>query len=487
MALETSPDEPIPVEKASRMVQAWIERLGAIWVEGQIAQLRKRRSTAWITLRDADQEVSIPVFANISQLTADSGEIAEGDRVVVLAKPGYFRKQGQLQWRASEFRAVGIGDLLARIEELKKLLAAEGLFAPERKQALPFLPHRIGLISGRGSAARRDVEQNAWRRWPQAQFEVREVAVQGPKSAIEVTQAVTELASIAEVDVIVIARGGGSMEDLLPFSNETLLRAVSQCPTPVISAIGHEEDTPLLDFVADLRASTPTDAAKRVVPDMAAEGQALAKLRERLDRTLRRRLDQERQALAQLASRPVMAEPAAVVHKQREHVRGQHDRARRAFTHALHRERADMMALERRRRAASPGHTLTSQSELLATLIGRCRQSLRTELQLESERIAASLARVQSMSPQSTLDRGYAVVRLADGTILRDADQAPVSAALDTRLARGSVQSVVIGHESAYQEEDPQTLFSDLLTPDSAGGAGPDKTGHDPPDRPQDR
>lgn len=456
MALQTSPDEPVPVQEASRLVGAWIERLGEIWVEGQIAQMRKRRTVAWITLRDADAEVSIPVMANLSQLNAQSGTIAEGDRVVVRAKPSYFRKQGQLQWRAAEFRTVGIGDLLARIEELKRLLAAEGLFAAERKRPLPFLPRSVGLISGRGSAARKDVEENARRRWPNVQFHVREVPVQGPKSAIEVTAAIADLASVPDVEVIVIARGGGSMEDLLPFSNETLIRAVSQCATPVVSAIGHEEDTPLLDLVADLRASTPTDAAKRIVPDVQVEMRDLTKLTNRLERSLTQQLAHERSRLEHLTSRPVMTQPSAVIDQQRDRIEDHRSRGRRAFANALRQHRIELAATNQHRNHVSPALTITRERQQVAALADQVTQRLTGLIDRHRERLNASTARLRTMSPQSTLDRGYALVRLADGTLLRDARQAEVGQALDTRIASGSVQSVVIGIDTGTTEHEPE-------------------------------
>lgn len=447
VAIETSAEDPVPVSKASQMVGDYIRRLGEIWVEGQIAQLRKRRSMAWITLRDADAEVSIPVFTNLSRLHSGSGEIAEGARVVVLVKPDYFRKQGQLQWRASEFRAVGIGALLARVEELKRSLANEGLFAAERKRPLPFLPRRIGLICGRGSAARHDVEQNSKRRWPGVRFEVREVAVQGVKSIMEVTAALADLEGHPEVEVIVIARGGGSTEDLLPFSGETLVRAVSECRTPVVSAIGHEEDSPILDLVADVRASTPTDAAKRIVPDVAVEATDLARITRRLRHSTAQRITNERQRLDHLLTRPVMTRPSAVITYQRERLSDQRNRARHAFSRLVRHESSRQEAVARHRQQLNPATIVVAERTRVAELAGRSSNAITNLLSAHRERLDVTQARIRALSPQATLDRGYAVVRLSGGQLLRSSDAVEIGDTVNARLANGSVQSVVTGRE----------------------------------------
>ena len=247
----------------------------------------------FLTLRDPVAAVSVRVICPRAVLDAADPPPAEGARVVVWAKPDFNTTRGSFSLSAIEIRAVGIGELLARLERLRRALAAEGLFAAERKRPLPFLPGKIGLICGRDSAAERDVLRNAARRWPAVQFRVEQVAVQGPYAVAEVIDALQRLDADPAVDVIIIARGGGSIEDLLPFSDETLVRAVAACQTPVVSAIGHEQDTPLLDLVADVRASTPTDAARRVVPDVAEQLALIAQLRGRARRCLTGRLDRE--------------------------------------------------------------------------------------------------------------------------------------------------------------------------------------------------
>ncbi|MDA9913050.1 exodeoxyribonuclease VII large subunit [Candidatus Nanopelagicales bacterium] len=454
MVAQSSPENPMPVRTASRLLGDWIRRTGAIWVEGQISQLRRRGSTSWITLRDTDADMSIPMMTATAKLMGEHGAVNEGDRVILQAKPDYFAKQGSLNWRVSEIRPVGIGALLAQIEQLKRTLAAEGLFDVDRKRKLPFLPKRVGLICGRAAAARQDVEVNARMRWPDVQFEVRETAVQGNKAPLAVSAALTELVAHPDVDVIVITRGGGNAEDLLAFSNETLLRAVAACPTPVVSAIGHEEDHPLLDDVADLRASTPTDAAKRIVPDVGEELRGLSLLQSRSLRVLEQRLQTEQHRLHTLTNRPVMAQPAAIVTVQRERIREATHRTQRAFANRIAQEQVGLENLLRRREQQHPRLRLPSERELLARLTTRAREKATARLDREREKLAAAEAQLRGLSPQSVLDRGYAVIRTADGQLLKDAAGIEIGATLDARLARGSVQSVVIG--SAPDQPTPQ-------------------------------
>ena len=299
VAMDNSPDAPIPVRTVSGKIAEWVNRLGAVWLEGQITQISRRPGmrTAWVTLRDVEVDMSLTVVTDVSILDRVKPGVTDGQRVVVHARPEFYTGRGQLQMRAREFRLVGRGALLEELERLRALFAAEGLFAPERKRALPFLPRRIGLICGRASAAMQDVLVNTRGRWPSMDFEVREVAVQGTSAVAEVVAALEDLNTIDDVDVIVLARGGGSVEDLLPFSNERLVRAVVASRAPVVSAIGHEQDAPLVDFVADLRASTPTDAAKRIVPDLDEQWDIVTSLRNRGRTASMRRIDTEYQRL----------------------------------------------------------------------------------------------------------------------------------------------------------------------------------------------
>ena len=295
MTLETGPDAPVPVRTVSRMLGDWIGKLGAIWVEGEVAEYkeRPRARMQFLVLRDVEANVSLTVVADSELVGRMDPPLEAGQRLVVWARPEFWSGRGSLQLRARSIRAVGLGELLARLAQLQATLAAEGLFAPERKQSLPFLPRRIGLICGRNSDAKHDVVVNARDRWPAAQFEIREVAVQGTSAVSEVIDALMDLDGVDDVDVIVITRGGGSVEDLLPFSNEALVRAVSTTKTPVVSAIGHEQDTPLLDLVADYRASTPTDAGKRIVPSFADEDALVRQLLQRGRAGIERRVDVE--------------------------------------------------------------------------------------------------------------------------------------------------------------------------------------------------
>jgi exodeoxyribonuclease VII large subunit len=352
----------------------------------------------FLTLRDPSADLSLTVTTNRDVLDLGVPNLAEGARVVLHARPEFYPARGTLSLRADEIRQVGLGELLARIERLKKALAAEGLFDPRRKRRPPFLPRRIGLVTGRASAAERDVLTNARRRWPAVEFRVIPVAVQGSGAVAQLLDALDVLDRDPEVDVIILARGGGSVEDLLPFSDEALCRAVFACRTPVVSAIGHETDTPLVDFVADLRASTPTDAAKRVVPDLAEERQRLGQARARLDRAVTGLLDRERHRLELLRSRPVLARPELIVEARADDLVALRDRARRCLDHRL-KGGADEL-----------GHTL---------------------------------ARLRGLSPGATLQRGYAIVQGADGAVLRDPAQVSSGDPLRVRLAGGELTATV--------------------------------------------
>jgi exodeoxyribonuclease VII large subunit len=299
---------------------------------------------------------------------------------------------------AKEIRQVGVGELLARLEALKELLAAEGLFSADRKVALPRLPRTVGLICGRNTDAEKDVVENAKRRWPSVHFEIREVAVQGAAAVVEVSAALAELEANPDVDVIIITRGGGSFEDLLPFSDESLVRLAASCTTPIVSAIGHEKDAPLLDLVADYRASTPTDAAKRVVPDIAQEISDIEKIRDRMYRRLVSTIDFELNQIAQLRNRPVMKDPNVMVTARRDEIKSWRDRSIRSFASIL---------------------------------------------EIEKKELKGVKDHLRSLSPQSTMDRGYAVVQLEDGAIVRDATKVKAGVRLRIRVAKGETHATV--------------------------------------------
>jgi exodeoxyribonuclease VII large subunit len=390
--LESSPEQPVPVRVVAQKIAEWINRLGEVWIEGQIAQLTRRpgMATQFLVLRDTDANISLNVTSARVVLGDDIGE---GSRVVLRARPDFYLERGTLSLRATDIRLVGLGELLARLEQLKRLLAAEGLFAADRKRGLPFLPRRIGLITGRASAAERDIVENARRRFAGVAFQIENVATQGPSAVNEVVAALERLDADDEIDLIVIARGGGSVEDLLPFSNESLIRAVSAARTPVVSAIGHESDMPLLDLVADFAASTPTDAARRIVPDVADERARVADLRER---------------------------------------------ARQSIYQRLRGESALMAGLPKRMRDAVRTRIAREENEVDA-LRDRARRRARSAIEAATIDLDHVRARVRALSPQSTLDRGYAVVQRADGRVVRDPDEA--AGRLRVRVARGEFEA----------------------------------------------
>lgn len=401
MPLTSTADEPLPLRSLARAVADWVGRLGRIWVEGQVTQLSRRpgQSTVFLTLRDTAADVSMQVTVQRSILDALGVPLTDGARVVCWVRPEVWMGRGALQLTAYEIRPVGVGALLARLEALKRVLAAEGLFAAERKQPLPFLPRRVGLITGRASAAERDVVENARRRWPAVSFEVRGVAVQGPGAVVGILQALAELDTMPTVDVLVLARGGGSVEDLLPFSDEALCRAVAACRTPVVSAIGHEPDSPLLDLVADARCSTPTDAGKRVVPDVAEERSRMLADRAALRRAIDARLAREQQRLDALTGRPVLAAPEAL----------------------LVRHASDVQALQRR--------------------ASRCLQAAMERAVAQLDGLRSSVA---ALSPAATLERGYAVVRTGQGAIVRHAAAVQDGDQLDVLLGDGNLSAIAV-------------------------------------------
>ena len=413
MALETSPQAPAPVRQIANAIAGWVERLGAVWVEGQVAQLNRRPGvgTVFLTLRDTVADISVTVTCSRTLVDSLDPPLVEGASVVVHAKPSYYANRGTLSLHAREIRMVGLGELLARLERRRRLLAAEGLFATELKRPLPFLPGRVGLVTAPGSAAERDVLENARRRWPAVRFEVAYAAMQGPRAASEVIEALERLERHPDVEVVVVARGGGSVEDLLPFSDEAVVRAVARMRTPVVSAIGHEPVPPLSDLVADVRASTPTDAARLVVPDVAEEARGVAWARDRVRSCVVAMLDREQARLDALRSRPALADPRNLVDARVEEVAVLRARARRTLGHALDRAADDV------------GH---------------------------------QRARARALSPLATLRRGYAVLQDADGHVVTSvaglADHAPVS----VRVADGRVHATTTRTETlADPTEEP--------------------------------
>jgi exodeoxyribonuclease VII large subunit len=386
------------VRVVTEAIKESVDRLGPIWIEGEIAELNERSGMmAFMRLRDTSADMSISVMCHKSVIAAVK-PLPANARVVIYAKPSWYTKSGTLSMAAKEIRQVGVGELLARLEALKSLLANEGLFSIDRKVSLPLLPRKVGLICGRNTDAEKDVVENARRRWPAVEFEIREVTVQGAAAVVEVSAALRELEADPNVDVIIITRGGGSFEDLLPFSDESLIRLAASCETPIVSAIGHEKDSPLLDLVADYRASTPTDAAKRVVPDIAEEIATIEKLRDRATRALTGRIDFESNLITQLRSRPVMKDPGAFITLLYEELKDLRQRSTRSFAATVDAERKELKAIT---------------------------------------------AHLRSLSPQSTLDRGYSVVRNAKGDVIRDPKQLSKGDLLAIKVAKGETSATV--------------------------------------------
>jgi exodeoxyribonuclease VII large subunit len=402
-----SPDNPWPVRAVATRVAKYIDRLGTVWIEGQLTELKLRQSTAWMVLRDPAADMSLSVSCPRDLVINTPVPLAEGTQVIMLGKPQFYTRNGSFSLRISEIRAVGIGELLARIARLRKLLDAEGLFDPRLKRPLPFLPNTIGLITGRASAAERDVLSVAETRWPAVRFAVRNTIVQGPSAVAQIVDALRELDGDPHVDVIILARGGGSVEDLLPFSDETLCREIAKCTTPIISAIGHEPDDPLCDLVADVRAATPTDAAKRVVPDAAAEQALVSDLRRRSARALRNWVHREQHTLSQLRSRPVLAQPLAA---------------------------------------------LTARTEEVHRAVATVRRDVTRFLEAESRGVGHLSARLATLGPAATLARGYAVVQVASGSmaVLRSTADAPAGTRLRIRVADGAITTVSEGSDEAH-------------------------------------
>jgi exodeoxyribonuclease VII large subunit len=403
---DNSAERPYPVRAVAIRIAGWIDRLGAVWVEGQLAQIniRSGAKTVFMVLRDPAADMSLTVTASRDLIENAPVKLSEGVQVVVCGKPNFFTGRGTFTLRLSEIRAVGIGELLARIERLRRLLEAEGLFDPRLKRPIPFLPNTVGLITGRASAAERDVTTVAAARWPGVRFAIRNTTVQGPTAVSQIVTALKDLDADPDVDVIVVARGGGSVEDLLPFSDETLCRAIAACRTPVVSAVGHEPDNPLCDLVADVRAATPTDAAKRIVPDTAAEQGLLDDLRRRSAQALRNWVTREERMLAQLRSRPVLAEPLAA---------------------------------------------LTARADEVHRARSAVRRDITRVIDVETERVGHLSARLTTLGPAATLARGYAVVQAVkpDGrsTVLRSTADAPTGTALRVRVGDGAIAAVSEG------------------------------------------
>lgn len=401
MAMESSPENPLALGRVVQAVKGWVERCGAVWVEAQVIQINRKAgsSTVYMTMRDTIANSSASVTCSVAVLDA-AGPISEGATVTAWIKPTVWSNTAKLSFECHEIRASGEGRLLQQLEQRKRLLQAEGLFDPARKKRLPFLPRSIGLVTAANSAAERDVLTNIRLRWPAADITVRHALMQGPNCAAEVMQALAGLDAEPTVDVIIVARGGGSLEDLLPFSDEGLVRAVAACRTPVVSAIGHEPDVPIIDLAADLRASTPTDAAKRVVPDAQEEAQRVQQALGRIRSAMTSRVANEQRHLDQLVSRPVLRDPA-----------GSFD---------IHYDRIEMLR------------------QRLGSAIDR-------SIQQQATSLTHDLSRVRAMSPKATLERGYAILVDGEGGSIASIADADLDDDLMAYLADGKLTLSVTG------------------------------------------
>lgn len=410
-AAETTVENPWPLHLLSKNMRAYIDRMPELWVEGQVVEYKPRPGTrlAFFVIRDVNADVSIQVNAFPGVVDAAGASFDAGTRVVMKVKPSFWEGRGTLSLRAAQILIQGEGDLLAQLERLRRQLAREGLFSPDHKLPLPFLPRRVGLICGRNAKAKDDVVVNAAARWPAVDFEIREVAVQGVHCVPEVTAALRELNAHPDVDVIVITRGGGSVEDLLPFSDESLVRLAYECTTPIVSAIGHEEDAPLLDLVADYRASTPTDAARKIVPDWQELSQEVTHLVQRLRGTVERLLHREAENLALLASRPVLAQPGAAIDQQ---------------------------------------------IARLDTAVLKMNSSVNQSLAREEANMARLDAALRTLSPQGTLERGYAILRDPSGHVIAEVEELKRGDLLEGILANGSFVSQVVGMNASSKNTD---------------------------------
>jgi len=388
------PESPLAVHSVSTMIGEYIGRLGTIWIEGQLAEVNPRKGLTYLSLRDTDRDVSLSLYIASGVMDSLATTVEQGSRVLVQVKADWWAKRGSLQFKVLQMRAVGIGELMARLEALRNLLAAEGLFNEDRKKPLPFLPRRIGLICGQASDAMHDVIENAKRRWPDVQFEVREVAVQGVNCVRQVSDALTELDAIPDIDVIVIARGGGAFEDLLPFSDESLIRVVAGIETPVVAAIGHEEDRPLIDYVADYRASTPTDAARKIVPDVLQEISDLRNAQTRLQFLISAGITRLEQQLALTRSRPALATPATLISQR-----------------------------------------LTENAGLRSAI----HVKVKNLIELETAHLSGAYATLRALSPQGTLERGFSIVRNANNKIIKSSTEVNVGEELRVKFAEGDL------------------------------------------------
>lgn len=389
-----NPETALGVSRLGQIMADWIARLGPVWVEGQVAEINTRGALTFVDLRDVDGESRVKLYARGNAVSAVEPAIEQGSRVLAQVKADWWKNRGSLQFQILQIRLVGLGELMARLEALRAQLEADGLFEPARKKPIPFLPRRIGLICGKNSDAKHDVVENAKRRWPDAEFDVREVKVQGATAVKEVSQSLTELDAIDDIDVIVIARGGGSFEDLLPFSDESLIRLIARAETPIVVAIGHEEDRPLVDYVADYRASTPTDAARRIVPDVFEEtayiNNALDRGRSLIDSFISEALYQ----IAAVRAKPALANPTVLIDQR-----------------------------------------INENSAIRAMLTAK----VQNVIDVATTDVRGIKSTLRALSPQGTLDRGFAIMRDSGGAVIKSITDVSSGDKLRIKVSDGDI------------------------------------------------
>lgn len=409
LARDTTAENPWPVALLSQKYHDAVVKWPGAWVEGQISEINTRRSgSAYLTVRDNTEDIAISV-SGFGRFAVLAKEFRQGDRVVLHGRPDVWMKQTRLSFLADDIRRVGKGDLMAQIEALRKRLKGEGLFDADQKIPIPEFPHRIGLICAPHARAEGDVITNARLRWPTIDFVVVHAHVQGPNCPPDIIAAIEQLDADPSVDVIIVARGGGSFEDLMGFSDEGVVRAAAQCQTPIVSAIGHEDDWTLIDLAVDMRASTPTDAAKRVVPDVMEQWQLIEEAQRRIRDRIRSRVDNEIRLIEGYANRPSLTQPLTMLEKPQRFV----DEARMRLDIAMRR--------------------LVDNAE--ATI----------------ERLHAS---VTALSPQSVLDRGYAVVQNEHGQVIKETSQVNEGETMHITIRSGMLTAQV-------QEIAPATTLKD--------------------------
>jgi exodeoxyribonuclease VII large subunit len=421
-------EHPWPVALLSAKLKDYVDRLGTVWVEGEITQWGVSGGNVYGKLKDLETDATISFTMWSSVRARLSEQFKQGDHAVLLAKPSWWVRGGTLSMQVYDMKHVGLGDLLERLERLRRQLAAEGLFEPARKKRLPFLPAVVGLVTARDSDAEQDVLRNARLRWPAVEFRTAYASVQGDRTAPEVVAAIRRLDADPAVEVIIVARGGGDFQNLLGFSDERVVRAAAAASTPIVSAIGHEADRPLLDEVADLRASTPTDAAKRVVPDVAEELIRVEQARARLGMRLSALLSREIDRIGHLRARPALADAGWIVDRRAE--------------------------------------DLTRWVARGTELVERC-------IERQTARVGELRGHLRALSPQATLDRGYAIVQGPDAHVVRSPASAPEGATLTLTLAEGVLGAVSTGAAAQdLREPAPSTGGAVRSTGASVGDGG---------------